>query len=314
METVAESRITNVLLRPAVRAAMVCPDCRVSLNKDAACPRCARQAREANGVFGFEDEATEGEANAARHPFATYSMDTGIAQYVGQTLVEHEYYLRFLQPGRQFMVDLGGGDANASALWARRNPEAELVVADMDGHALAKAARRGLANLTPLRTSAERVPLADAAVDVVFSTYVVEHLYDWELSDFYREAMRLLKPGGRLVIQSDAPLFDKFIHPVLRLLRERTWRTSNFLERWKTSIRAIDHHNLKTAREQAAVIERHGFFVQGVEVPLLFSNNTLVAAVYEVLAGLLPRTWIERVFGTSYVIVARRPTVPGAGG
>jgi SAM-dependent methyltransferase len=235
-------------------------------------------------------------------------MDTGLPQYVGTELVEHEYYLRFLPDTARLVVDCGGSDANASARWARLHPEADLVVVDMDEFALKKSALRGLANLTPLLSPIEALPLADQSVDVVFSTFVVEHLYDWELSDFYIEARRVLRPGGRLVIQSDASFFDKYIHPVLRLIKGQGWRTSEFLQRWDPSVHAVHHHNLKTGREQRAVIERHGFFVQGVDTPLLFSNRLGFAALYEAMTGVLPLAWIERFLATSYTIVGVKKT------
>ena len=103
--------------------------------------------------------------------------------------------------------------------------------------------------------------------------------------------------------QSDAAFFDKYIHPVLRLLRGKGWRTSDFLQRWDTTVHAVDHHNLKTGREQQRIIERHGFFVQGNEQPLLFSNRVVFAALYEAMAGVLPLAWIERFLATSYTVV-----------
>ena len=283
-------------VRPAVAAALACPACHARL-RDLGCPACGYQLYRSNGVLKPGN-------GKSRNRFQTYSMDSNLAQYIGTALEENEYYLRFLPDTARLIVDCGGGAANASAPWARLHPEADLVVVDMDEFALEKSVHRNLPNLTPLMAPIASLPLADQAADVVFSTFVVEHVYDWELSDFYIEARRVLRPGGRLVIQSDAAFFDKYIHPVLRLLKRQGWRTSHFLERWNTGVQAVHHHNLKTAREQQAIIERHGFFVQGVEVPLLFSNRVAFAALYEAMAGVLPLSWMERFLGTSYTIVA----------
>lgn len=290
-----ESALTDAV-RPAVRAALACPSCRQCLT-DLGCVSCGYRLEKSDGVL----RPGTGEK---KNRFQNYSMDTDLPQYVGSDLVEHEYYLRFLPDTARLVVDCGGSDANASARWARLHPEADLLVVDMDEFALKKAAHRRLANLTPVLAPIESLPVADQSVDVVFSTFVVEHLYDWELSDFYIEARRVLRPGGRLVIQSDAAFFDKFIHPVLRFIKGLGWRTSAFLQRWDTSIHAVHHHNLKTAREQRSIIERHGFFVQGVETPMLFSNRVVFAAAYELMAGLMPLAWVERFLATSYSIVA----------
>lgn len=286
-------------LRSRVEAALACPHCHGAINL-LRCDVCGYVLGMRNGVL----EAIESHAGSR---FGNYSFDTNLPQYVGSELIEHDYYLRFLPDKARLIVDCGGGDANASARWARLHPSADLVVADMDGFALQKAAHRGLPNLTALRVPVQSLPLASHSVDAVFSTFMVEHLYDWELSSFYIEARRLLRPGGHLIIQSDAPLFDKFIHPMLRLIKGKGWRTSHFLQRWDTGVRAVHHHNLKTAREQRSFIERHGFFVQGVETPMLFSNRAAIAAVYEAMAGLIPMAWIERCFATSYTIVAVIP-------
>ncbi|MBM3792951.1 MAG: class I SAM-dependent methyltransferase [Acidobacteria bacterium] len=227
------------------------------------------------------------------------SNDTRLPQYVALDLSENEYYMRFLTDFKGLVVECGCGAANASARWARLNPEHDLLVVDMDEHGLRKAALRGHANLTPLVAPIQTLPLADQSVDMVFSTFVVEHLYNWELSDFYIEAFRVSRPGGRLVVQSDAAFFDKYIHPFLRLLKGEGWRTSEFLQRWDTSIHAVHHHNLKTGREQLQIIERHGFFIQAMEAPLLFSNRVPFAVAYEVVAGILPLAWIERFLATS---------------
>ena len=296
MNTRLEASARGVI-REGVEAALACPRCHHDF-LDLTCIDCGYRLGERDGVLkpAGDDEP--------KHRFENYSFDTNLPQYVGTELVEHEYYLRFIPDRARLVVDCGGGDANASALWARLHPDADLVVADMDDFALRKAAQRGLANVTPIQTPIESLPFADASVDVVFSTFVVEHLYDWELSNFYLEAHRLLRPGGLLIVQSDAAFFDKFIHPVLRLLKGKGWRTSEFLQRWDTGVRAVHHHNLKTAREQRCIIERHGFFVQGVETPMLFSNRAAFAAVYELAAGVLPLAWIERFLATSYTIVA----------
>ncbi|MCC6537889.1 MAG: class I SAM-dependent methyltransferase [Bryobacterales bacterium] len=297
LETVL-SKVNGV--RPAVQAVLACPHCRGGARlADLACAACGYRLEHSHGVL------QPGTAES-RNRFGNYSNDTGLPQYVGLDLSENEYYMRFLTDAQGLVVDCGGGAAHASARWARLHPEHDLLVVDMDEHGLRKAAQRGLANLTPLVAPIQTLPLADNSADMVFTTFVVEHLYDWELSDFYLEAHRVLRPGGRLVVQSDAAFFDKYIHPFLRLLKGEGWRTSEFLQRWDTSIHAVHHHNLKTAREQRAIVERHGFFIQGMEAPLLFSNRLPFAAAYEVAAGVLPLAWIERFFATSYTIVASK--------
>lgn len=289
---------TRPLLSRRLESALACPRCLTRLNA-LRCVTCDFFLDRRQGLLVCGPERN--------HAFSNYSAECGVPQYTTTDLVEHEYYLRFLAPGPSALVlDCGGGDANASALWARRNPGGELVVADMDGFALRKAVDRRLPNLIPLQTPVLSLPFLSGSVDVVFTTFMVEHMYDWELSPFYLEAKRVLKPGGSLIVQSDAAFFDKFIHPVLRLIKGEGWRTSQFLDRWRTHVRSLHHHNLKTGEEQARIIAEHGFFIQGMEVPLLFSNRVAFAAAYEVLGGILPAWLLNRFLGTSYTIVAAK--------
>lgn len=44
-------------------------------------------------------------------------------------------------------------------------------------------------------------PFADASVDEVLSVHVVEHFWRWEAVDVLREWLRVLKPGGRMVLE-----------------------------------------------------------------------------------------------------------------
>lgn len=45
------------------------------------------------------------------------------------------------------------------------------------------------------------VPFADASADEILSVHVVEHFWRWEVRDVLREWMRVLKPGGRMVVE-----------------------------------------------------------------------------------------------------------------
>jgi len=44
-------------------------------------------------------------------------------------------------------------------------------------------------------------PFADASADEILSVHVVEHFWRWEIRDVMREWVRILKPGGRMIIE-----------------------------------------------------------------------------------------------------------------
>lgn len=48
---------------------------------------------------------------------------------------------------------------------------------------------------------ADKIPLPDNSVDEIIAIHVVEHVHHWEVSSLLKEWFRLLKPGGRLVME-----------------------------------------------------------------------------------------------------------------
>jgi SAM-dependent methyltransferase len=45
------------------------------------------------------------------------------------------------------------------------------------------------------------VPFDDASADEILSVHVVEHFWRWEIRDVLREWVRVLKPGGRMIVE-----------------------------------------------------------------------------------------------------------------
>lgn len=70
------------------------------------------------------------------------------------------------------------------------------------------------------QADAKFLPFPDAVFDRVLMFDVVEHLFPWELRLALREARRVLKPGGMLVIHT-APnrWYDAYAYPLVRLVR-----------------------------------------------------------------------------------------------
>lgn len=60
--------------------------------------------------------------------------------------------------------------------------------------------RRGIANVDVRHASATRLPLPAGTVDLVVSNYTFHHLRDADKRRALAEVMRVLRPGGRLVM------------------------------------------------------------------------------------------------------------------
>lgn len=107
-----------------------------------------------------------------------------------------------LRPG-ETVVDLGSGAGMDAFLAARQvGPKGRVIGVDMTPAMLAKARENalkvGLDNVEFREGRIEELPLEDESVDVILSNCVIN--LSPEKERVYREAYRVLRPGGRVMV------------------------------------------------------------------------------------------------------------------
>jgi arsenite methyltransferase len=159
--------------------------------------RCV--ALEPKGEFHFE----MGRALAERLGYSATDLDVipseSIDSFAG---VGHYFDLAKISAGER-VVDFGSGSGMDSFIAALRvGPGGKVVGIDMTDEQLAKAERlrkaAGIAHVEYRKGYIQRTGLADRSFDLVISNGVINLAPD--KSEVFREAARLLAPGGRLAL------------------------------------------------------------------------------------------------------------------
>lgn len=156
-------------------------------------------AENPHGDFHFE----MGRAMAERLGYPPADLDRippeAIESFAG---VGYYFHLANVQPG-ETVLDLGSGSGMDTFVAALKvGPNGRVIGVDMTDEQRAKAERLrdrdGFRNVSYVKGYIENVPQKDASVDAVISNGVINLAVD-KLAVF-REAVRLLRRGGRLAI------------------------------------------------------------------------------------------------------------------
>jgi len=112
-----------------------------------------------------------------------------------------------VQPGDR-VLDLGCGTGELALALARREPQAHITGLDPDPLALARAREKteaAAANIEWTQGYAGHAPFPDRSFDRIVSSLVIHHLSSEQKREAFRDALRLLRPGGALHVLDFGP-------------------------------------------------------------------------------------------------------------
>jgi ubiquinone/menaquinone biosynthesis C-methylase UbiE len=112
-----------------------------------------------------------------------------------------------VQPGAR-VLDLGCGTGELALALAWREPQARITGLDPDPLALARAREKASAagaNIAWAQGYAGRAPFPDGSFDQIVSSLVIHHLSSEQKREAFRDALRLLRPGGALYVLDFGP-------------------------------------------------------------------------------------------------------------
>lgn len=156
----------------------------------------------------------------------------------------------------EVVLDLGAGGGFDCFLAAKQvGPRGRVIGVDMTPEMVAKArenARKGgFRNVEFRLGEIEHLPVADASVDVILSNCVINLSPDKE--QVYREAFRVLKPGGRLAI-SDVVAIQPIPNSVKNDFEKHSGCVAGALpvRRLESILRAVGFRNLHVTVKAAS--------------------------------------------------------------
>ena len=143
----------------------------------------------------LEAEVMDTEADAADYDAMDFSAVNAVFA---------EDFLKSFGPSSGSILDIGTGTARIPIEIAKRSPSITITAADLSPSMLAvgkrNVERAGLSERITLElVDAKGMPFHNASFTAVVSNSIVHHIPD--PTSFFREAIRLVKPGGLLFIR-----------------------------------------------------------------------------------------------------------------
>jgi malonyl-CoA O-methyltransferase len=195
-----------------------------------------------------------------------YDEAAVLQQEVCSRLLQRLDYIR-LTP--EWILDAGAGTGEAVKALMAKYRKAQLLVLDISERMLAKSAAQGglLRKPCPVCADIEQLPLADACIDLVFSSLTLQWCNDLDAT--FKGIRRIMKPGGLFMFASFGP-------DTLKELRECWSRVDN----------AVHVNTFEDMHDVGDALLRTGFADPVMESEIITVNYATVDRLMADLRGI----------------------------
>lgn len=183
---------------------IVCPECKGILiqlcTNKMRCLKCEKDYKKFNGIWSFLDEKANYEwkeffeAKAASGEVTSKTVAYRSARNLSLIKKGFQYFVPSDGTKGKLILDAGCGHGHFSKDWLKAN---NIIGVDLSLNMLQMARKSGI---KVYQSDVLRLPFAENEFDIVFSPEVIQHIES--VDSFVTELLRVLKPGGILVLSS----------------------------------------------------------------------------------------------------------------